>query len=60
MKINEIIKPAKPKTPEQLRVAALKSAADQASAAVSAERQQQRVAKANKQLALLRSKGMDF
>lgn len=56
MKIKEIIKPAKPKSPEQLRVAALKSVADQASAAVSAERQQQRIAKATKQLALLRSK----
>lgn len=56
MKINEIIKPLKPKTPEQTRVAALKSAADQASAAVSGERQRQRLEKATKQLTMLRSK----
>ena len=53
MTINEIIKTAKPKTPEQMRVAALKKAADQASAAVSVERQRQRLNKANRKMASL-------
>jgi hypothetical protein len=55
MKVNEIIKPTKPKSPEQIRVAALKTAADQASAAVSSERQRQRLNKARRDLAILRS-----
>lgn len=53
MKINEIIKPTKPKSPEQMRVAALKTAADQASAAVSAERQRQRLMRAKQSMAKL-------
>ena len=53
MKINEIIKPTKPKSPEQMRVAALKTAADQASAAVSAERQRQRLTRAKQSMAKL-------
>jgi hypothetical protein len=53
MKITEIIKPNKSKTPEQIRVAALKSAADQASAAVGMERQRQRLNKARTSMAKL-------
>lgn len=53
MKINEIIKPTKPKSPEQMRVAALKTAADQASAAVSAERQRQRLTRAKQNMTKL-------
>jgi hypothetical protein len=52
MRLHEITS-IKPKTPEQMRVAALKSAADQASAAVSAERQRQRLAKALRAMAKL-------
>jgi hypothetical protein len=55
MKINEIIKPTRPKSPEQMRVVALKTAADQASAAVSSERQRKRLNKARRDLAILRS-----
>lgn len=50
MRVHEIIKP---KTPEQMRVAALKTAADQASAAVSAERQRQRLTRAKQHMAQL-------
>jgi hypothetical protein len=53
MRLHEIIKPTKPKTPEQMRVAALKTAADQASVAVSAERQRQRLGKAKRDMAKL-------
>ncbi len=53
MKINEIIKPVKSKSPEQLRIDALKKAADQASAAASAERQRQRLRKARTTMAKL-------
>jgi hypothetical protein len=53
MKINEIIKPIKPKSPEQLRIDALKRTADQASAAASAERQRQRLHKARTTMAKL-------
>ena len=52
MTINEITG-IKPKTPAQLQVAALKKAADQASAAVSTERQRQRLNKARTTLARL-------
>ena len=52
MRISEITS-TKPKTPEQMRVAALKSAADQASAAVSVERQRQRLSKARRDMAKL-------
>jgi len=54
MRLHEIIKSMKPKSPEQMRVAALKTAADQASAAVSAERQRQRLTQANKNMSQLK------
>lgn len=50
MKISEI-ETIKSKTPAQLRIDALKKAADQASAAVSAERQQKRLQKARAAMA---------
>lgn len=53
MRINEIIKPVKSKTHAQLRIDTLKTAADQASAAVSAERQRQRLHKARTTMAKL-------
>jgi len=53
MRLHEIITPTKPKSPEQMRVAALKTAADQASAAVSAERQRQRLTRAKQNMARL-------
>ena len=52
MKINEI-ETLKPKTPAQLRIDALKKAADHASAAASAERQRQRLNKARNTMAKL-------
>jgi hypothetical protein len=52
MRIHEITS-TKPRTPEQMRVAALRSAADQASAAVSVERQRQRLNKARRDMAKL-------
>ncbi len=52
MTINEITG-IKPKTPEQLQIAALKKAADQASAAVGMERQRQRLTKARTAVAKL-------
>ena len=54
MRLHEIIKSMKPKSPEQMRLAALKTAADQASAAVSAERQRQRLTQANKNMSQLK------
>lgn len=53
MKISEIVT-LKPKTPAQLRIDALKRAADQASAAVSAERQRKRLNKAHAAMAKLK------
>lgn len=50
MKISEI-ETLKPKTPAQLRTDALKRAADQASAAVSAERHRKRLNKAHADMA---------
>jgi hypothetical protein len=50
MKISEI-ETIKSKTPAQLRIDALKRAADQASAAVSAERQRKRINKARAAMA---------
>jgi hypothetical protein len=50
MKISEI-ETIKSKTPAQLRIDALKKAADQASAAVSAERQRNRLSKARAAMA---------
>jgi hypothetical protein len=52
MKISEI-EAHKPKTPAQLRIDTLKKAADQASAAVSTERQRQRLHKARTNMAKL-------
>jgi hypothetical protein len=57
MRICEIIKPFKSKTPAQLRIDALKKAADQASAAVSTERQRQRLNKARTTMAKLNQTG---
>lgn len=53
MRISEIIKPIKSKTPAQVRIDALKKTADQASAAASAERQRQRLHKARTTMAKL-------
>lgn len=50
MKISEI-ETIKSKTPAQLRIDALKRAADQASAAVSAERHRKRLSKAHAAMA---------
>jgi hypothetical protein len=50
MKISEI-ETIKSKTPAQLRIDALKRAADQASSAVSAERQRKRLSKARAAMA---------
>lgn len=60
MTINEIIKSAKPKTPDQMRVASLKNAADQANTAVSVERQRQRLNKASRSMASLRKHDDNF
>ncbi len=56
MKISEIER-LKPKTPAQLRIDALKKAADQASAAVGMERQRQRLNKARTNMAKLNQTG---
>ena len=56
MKICEI-ETIKSKTPAQLRIDALKKAADQASAAVSTERQRQRLNKARTTMAKLNQTG---
>jgi hypothetical protein len=56
MKISEI-ETIKSKTPAQLRIDALKKAADQASAAVSTERQRQRLNKARTTMAKLNQTG---
>ena len=55
MRIQEIIKPTRPKTPEQQRVAALQQRADAATQAVKAERQRQKVQRAQQQLARARA-----
>ncbi len=52
MKIQEIS--AKPKTPEQLRLDSLKANKDRAADALTAERQRQKVAKAQKALTTAR------
>jgi hypothetical protein len=52
MKIAEIAN--KPPTPEQLRIDSLKSTKDRATDALSAERQRQQVAKAQKSLTAAR------
>ena len=52
MKIHEIN--TQPKTPEQLRLDSLKANKDRAADALSAERQRQKVAKAQKALAAAR------
>ena len=50
MRLSEI-KPVKPKTPEQTRIANLQIAAKRASAAVKAERDKQKIVKAQRSLA---------
>jgi hypothetical protein len=57
MRISEIIKPFKSKSPEKLRIDTLKKAADQASAAVGMERQRQRLNKARTTMAKLNQTG---
>jgi hypothetical protein len=52
MKIDEIVGAA-PKSPEQAKIQALKSVADRARAAVKAERQRQRIRKAQRHMARL-------
>ena len=52
MQIHEVI--AKPKTPEQLRLDSLKANKDRAASALTAERQRQKVAKAQRALATAR------
>ena len=53
MKIEEITgtKPVQPKTPEQARIEGLKAAKERAAIALQAERQRQKMAKAQKALA---------
>lgn len=51
MRVQEVIKPTRPKTPEQQRLAALQWRADAAKQAVKAERERQRVQRARQQLA---------
>ena len=51
MRINEIIKP---KTPDEQRIAALKANRDRASMALKAERDRQRITRAQRQLAKAR------
>ena len=55
MRIHEITqaKPVQPKTPEQARIEGLKAAKERAAIALQAERQRQKVAKAQKQLSTL-------
>ena len=50
MKIDEITgtKPVQPKTPEQARIEGLKAAKERAAIALQAERQRQKIAKAQK------------
>jgi len=52
MKIHEITgaKPVQPKTPEQARIEGLKAAKERAAIALQAERQRQKMAKAQKAL----------
>lgn len=52
MKIEEITgtKPVQPKTPEQARIEGLKAAKERAAIALQAERQRQKLAKAQKRL----------
>lgn len=52
MKIEEITgtKPLQPKTPEQARIEGLKAAKERAAIALQAERQRQKIAKAQKAL----------
>lgn len=59
MRLREIqpaktIKPTKPKTPDQQRVASLQSNADRAKTAVKAERERQKISKAQQHLVTLR------
>jgi hypothetical protein len=58
MRIHEITqaKPVQPKTPEQARIEGLKDAKERAAVALQAERQRQKMAKAQKQLSALSQK----
>ena len=51
MRINEVIKP---KTPDEQRIAALKANRDRAAQALKAERERQRITRAQRQLAKAR------
>jgi hypothetical protein len=55
MRIQEVIKPTRPQTPEQQRVAALQQRVDTAKQAVKAERQRQKVQRAQQQLVRARA-----
>lgn len=52
---NKAVQPLKPKTPEQMRIIALKAGADRAKGAVKAERERQRIKAASASLAKIRS-----
>lgn len=58
MRIHEITlaKPVQPKTPEQARIEGLKAAKERSAIALQAERQRQKLAKAQKQLSALSQK----
>jgi hypothetical protein len=58
MRIQEITqaKPVQPKTPEQARIEGLKSAKERSAIELQAERQRQKLAKAQKQLSAIASK----
>lgn len=60
MKIKDItedktVQPIKPKTPDQMRVIALKAGADRAKGAVKAERERQRIKAASASLAMIKN-----
>ncbi len=52
MRIHEVV--TKPKTPEQLRLDSLKANKDRAASALAAERQRQKISKAQKSLSAVR------
>ena len=57
MRINEIIKP---KTPDEQRIAALKANRDRAAQALKAERDRQRITRAQRQLAKAQQANRSF
>jgi hypothetical protein len=57
MRINEVIKP---KTPDEQRIAALKANRDRASLALKAERDRQRITRAQRQLAKAQQANRSF